>query len=399
MRKYVIFRTALAAIKRNKKRSFLTMLGIIIGISAVIAIMSLGKGFQREMIESLTEGDNGSVTVNIAFQPNDIVNGIGSQKAFTEEDLRRLERIKGVREAKISKDETTLSYIQLMVRNKEQTEVIEYTQKTDKVIKWGHGFDKKDGQMKKKYAVISSRLARELYRTEKASLKKAVNLNGEYFTIVGIFEDSSIMNAFSTDASIQVPKSTYRYYFPESKPTNMIDLIMEDGAEVTKISQKAIDYLEEEGSMRQAGKYESYDMSSMIDQISQALNSITWFISAIAGISLFIAGIGIMNMMYISVSERNREIGIRRALGATRQAIMLQFLMEGMTITIVGGIIGYLLGMVFAAALSVILPFKASVDLTTVLLALGVSGLIGLVFSVMPASQASKKDLTEVMNS
>ena len=137
----------------------------------------------------------------------------------------------------------------------------------------------------------------------------------------------------------------------------------------------------------------------MIDQISQALNSITWFISAVAGISLFIAGIGIMNMMYISVSERNREIGIRIALGATRQAIMLQFLMEGMTITIAGGIIGYILGMIFAAALSVILPFKASVDLTTVLLALGISGFIGLVFSVMPASQASKKDLTEVMNS
>lgn len=399
MRKYVIFRTALAAIKRNKKRSFLTMLGIIIGISAVIAIMSLGKGFQKEMIASLTEGDNGSVTVNIAFQPNDTVNGIGNQKAFTEEDLRRLERIEGVREARISKDETTLSYIQLMVRNKEQTEVIEYAAKTKKEIKWGHGFDKKDGQMKKKSAVISSRLARELYRTEKAALKKAVNLNGEYFTIVGIFEDNSIMNAFSTDASIQVPKSTYRYYFPESKSTNMIDLVMEDGAEVTQVSQKAIDYLEEEGSMRQAGKYESYDMSSMIDQISQALNSITWFISAVAGISLFIAGIGIMNMMYISVSERNREIGIRRALGATRQAIMLQFLMEGMTITITGGIIGYILGMIFAAALSAILPFKASVDLTTVLLALGISGFIGLVFSVMPASQASKKDLTEVMNS
>lgn len=399
MRKYVIFRTALAAIKRNKKRSFLTMLGIIIGISAVIAIMSLGKGFQKEMIASLTEGDNGSVTVNIAFQPNDTVNGIGNQKAFTEEDLRRLERIEGVRKARISKDETTLSYIQLMVRNKEQTEVIEYAAKTKKEIKWGHGFDKKDDQMKKKSAVISSRLARELYRTEKAALKKAVNLNGEYFTIVGIFEDNSIMNAFSTDASIQVPKSTYRYYFPESKSTNMIDLVMEDGAEVTQVSQKAIDYLEEEGSMRQAGKYESYDMSSMIDQISQALNSITWFISAVAGISLFIAGIGIMNMMYISVSERNREIGIRRALGATRQAIMLQFLMEGMTITITGGIIGYILGMIFAAALSVILPFKASVDLTTVLLALGISGFIGLVFSVMPASQASKKDLTEVMNS
>ena len=399
MKPYIIFRTALAAIKRNKKRSFLTMLGIIIGISAVIAIMSLGRGFQKEMIESLTEGDNGAVTVNIAFQPNDTVNGIGNQKAFNEEDLRRLERIEGVNEAKISKDETTLSYIQLNARNKEQTEVIEYAKTSKKQVKWGHNFDGLDGKIKKKVAVISSRLAKDLYRTEKGALGQGVNLNGEYFTIIGVFEDNSVMNAFSTDSSIQVPKATYRYYFPDSKPTNMIDLIIEDGAGATKISQEAIDFLEEEGSMRQAGKYQSYDMSSMVDQISTALDSITWFISAVAGISLFIAGIGIMNMMYISVSERNREIGIRRALGATKQAIMLQFLMEGMTITVIGGVIGYVLGMIFASLLSAILPFKASVDLTTVLLALGISALIGLIFSVMPASQAAKKDLTEVMNS
>lgn len=398
MRKYVIFRTALAAIKRNKKRTLLTMLGIIIGISAVIAIMSLGKGFQKEMIESLTEGDNGAVTINLAFQPNDTVNGIGSQKPFNEEDLRRLERIEGVRRAKISKDETTLAYISLNVRNKEQNEVIEYAKESKKEIQWGQGFDERDGQIKRKIAVISSRLAKDLYGSEKAALSKGILLQGQYFTILGIFEDSSIMNAFSSDASILVPKETYRYYFPESKQNNMIDLVIEEGAEATKVSQKALRYLEEEGSMRQAGSYLSYDMSSMIDQISSALSSITWFISAVAGISLFIAGIGIMNMMYISVSERNREIGIRRALGATKQEIMLQFLMEGMTITIVGGIIGYLLGMIFAALLSLILPFSASVDVETVLLAVGVSGLIGLVFSVMPASQAAKKDLTQVMN-
>lgn len=398
MRKYVIFWTALAAIRRNKKRTLLTMLGIIIGISAVIAIMSLGKGFQKEMIESLTEGDNGAVTINLAFQPNDTVNGIGSQKPFNEEDLRRLERIDGVRQAKISKDETTLAYISLNVRNKEQNEVIEYAKECKKEIQWGQGFDERDGQIKRKIAVISSRLAKDLYGNEKAALDEGILLQGQYFTILGIFEDSSIMNAFSSDASILVPKETYRYYFPESKQNNMIDLVIEEGEEATKVSQKALRFLEEEGSMRQAGSYLSYDMSSMIDQISSALSSITWFISAVAGISLFIAGIGIMNMMYISVSERNREIGIRRALGATKQEIMLQFLMEGMTITIVGGIIGYLLGMIFAALLSLILPFSASVDVETVLLAVGVSGLIGLVFSVMPASQAAKKDLTQVMN-
>ena len=309
-----------------------------------------------------------------------------------------MRRIEGVREAKISKDQTTLAYIQLNVRNKEQSEVIEYLEGTTKEVKWGKGFSKTDGKMKKKIAVISSRLARDIYRTEERALLEGINLNGEYFTIVGVFEDNSVMNAFSTDSSIQVPKETYRYYFPESKPTSMIDLILEDGISATQVSQEAIDYLDEEGSMRQAGKYQSLDMSSMIDQISTALDSITWFISAVAGISLFIAGIGIMNMMYISVSERNREIGIRRALGATKQEIMLQFLMEGMTITIIGGMIGYVLGMLFASLLSAILPFKASVDLITVALAIGVSALIGLVFSVMPASQATKKDLTEVMN-
>lgn len=140
-----------------------------------------------------------------------------------------------------------------------------------------------------------------------------------------------------------------------------------------------------------------YDSSEMMEQIGSTLNMITLFISAVASISLFIAGVGVMNMMYISVSERTKEIGIRRSLGATRRSIQWQFLLEGIAITTLGGLVGYLAGIGIAFAVSRFLPFSAIVDLETALVSVSVSIIIGLVFSVFPARSAARKNVVEIL--
>lgn len=149
--------------------------------------------------------------------------------------------------------------------------------------------------------------------------------------------------------------------------------------------------------MRQRGEYQVSNMAMMTDGISEVLNSITLFISAVAGISQFIACVGMMNVMYISVSERTKEIGIRRALGATRGAIRMQFLLEGMTLTLVGGFIVHSLGMIVSYAIGNVMDISITVDLFTVCLAVGVSSGIGLIFSVMLASEAAKKELIDIL--
>ncbi|HAR0239289.1 TPA: ABC transporter permease, partial [Enterococcus faecium] len=179
--------------------------------------------------------------------------------------------------------------------------------------------------------------------------------------------------------------------------TSSLTLTLEEGVEPDKVTSKVINQLKEKGSLKHLGEYEVLDTAMLTKGIGQILSTITYFITAVAGISLFIAGVGVMNMMYISVSERTKEIGIRRALGATRKSIMLQFLLEGLILTLSGGLIGYLLGMALAYSVGSLIKVNVSLDLFTILLAVGVSSVIGLVFSVMPASEAAKKDLIDIL--
>jgi putative ABC transport system permease protein len=149
--------------------------------------------------------------------------------------------------------------------------------------------------------------------------------------------------------------------------------------------------------MASQGTYSTMDMSSLLDGVSKILSTLTLFISGIAGISLFIAGVGVMNMMYTSVSERTQEIGVRRAVGAKRGDIRKQFMAEGLLLTISSGIIGYIIGFLIALIISQFLPFKVSPTLSTVAVAVGTTVILGLVFSIAPANSAARKDLVEIL--
>ena len=155
--------------------------------------------------------------------------------------------------------------------------------------------------------------------------------------------------------------------------------------------------LEKVGISRNFGEYSTFDMSSLTDGIGKVLKMLTFFISGIAGISLFIAGVGVMNMMYTSVSERVKEIGVRRSVGAKRRDIRNQFLVEGLMLTISAGVIGYIIGYLVALVISIFLPFKVSPDLFTISLTLVITIVIGLVFSITPANMAARKDLVEIL--
>lgn len=155
---------------------------------------------------------------------------------------------------------------------------------------------------------------------------------------------------------------------------------------------KVLKQLNMNGESRAQGEYQAYDPTSEIKQLGSMLDQMTLFISAVAAISLFIAGVGVMNMMYISVSERTKEIGIRRALGANAKSIKRQFLFEGIVLTVSGGVIGYILGILIAFAASFALPFSVRPDMMTVLISIGTSVVIGVCFSYLPASAAAKKN-------
>ena len=155
--------------------------------------------------------------------------------------------------------------------------------------------------------------------------------------------------------------------------------------------------LKKQGSVKELGDYSFSNTAAMTNTISSTLQVLTLIVSFIAGISLFISGVGVMNMVYTSISERIKEIGIRRALGATEKAIQMQFLLEGLMLTLFGGIIGYLFGELFAFLISKLIKFDFEFDPFVAFLAISISVLVGLVFSYIPSKNASKKDVVELI--
>lgn len=398
MKFYVNWRSSLGSIFKNKKRSALTMFGIVIGIAAVIAILSIGRGFERDTIASLTADESDKLEVDINFIPGNSALYYSNVDMIQSSDFSLLRDVEGVESVSYPKNDLSYIYKDVKIKDKTKNYRIGVVSDSGDAVSYGRTISAYDNQTQNKVVTIDASLAKEIFGSARSAVGRGFELDNQVFTIIGVFPSGAEETMFSEGSTkIVLPRQTYIHFFGNEQDTSAVVLTLADGSQLNKVADKAIKKLQEAGAMRQQGEYQVSNMAMMTDGISDVLNSITLFISAVAGISLFIAGVGVMNMMYISVSERTKEIGIRRALGATRGAIRLQFLLEGMTLTLVGGIIGYLLGMIVAYAIGSAMDISVSVDLFTVALAVGVSSGIGLIFSVMPASEAAKKDLIDIL--
>lgn len=398
----VLLSTAFKSLRQNTRRSLLTMFGIIIGIAAVICIISIGKGFQRETVSSLTSSDSDQMSVMVAFIPNNPNFDVSRVQPYSRKNLLELTEIQGV--DRVGEDSSQMAMetapsINLLVRgeNTHQFAVLNNGEGESLEVIAGQPLTAVDHDAKKKVIVIREDIAQRLYGSAEESIGKMVKVNGIPFYIKGVAEALDPYGLISMANDTEIPEATYQQYFDQKQNATELTIFLEQGVSPMEVSQQVTEYLQDHGATKNLGTYMAIDMSQIMNTIGQVIDGLTYFISAIAGISLFIAGVGVMNMMYISVSERTKEIGIRRSLGATAGSIQRQFLLEGLIITIIGGILGYLLGIGAAYIIANFLPFDIYLDLFTILLAVGVSMLIGIIFSVMPAKAAAKKDVVEIL--
>lgn len=394
-----ILRSSVRAIFKNKRRSIFTMIGIVIGIAAVITIIALGRGFQQEMIARMTNGTEGEVVMEINFIPYDYNMYNGDTELFTEEDLELVMSVEGVTDAAIPTYDLSEYPVNHYVNIKGVPvyKSVKLVPDEGTEVKWGRAINESDNLSHNKVAVIESNLAEELYGSPEAALGKSVDIDGQLFTIVGVTESKLPPGMYSPQPSIEVPANTYYDYFAMPDPVYALRFSIDPRYVPNEVAMEVMELLEESGTMSDFGEYQYYNTALLTEGFSTMVNSMTMFIASIAGISLLIAGVGVMNMMYISVSERTKEIGIRRALGASAGSIKMQFLLEGVILTLIGGILGFILGTIFASIVSSFLPFDAAVDFGTVVLAVGVSSAIGITFSYIPASKAAKKDLIDIL--
>ena len=398
MNVYVNWRTATKAILKNRKRSLLTIFGIVIGIASVITILSIGHGFEKETLKNLTNGETDEVTIQVNYAPSNDSLSYSSLDYFTDVDIATVKQVEGVKSANYPDPEYSNIYKGIYIKGKKQNKQVSLINDLGKDPIVGRQLTSYENETLDKVAMIDSVTAKEMYGSAENAMDRGIELDGHLFKIIGIYQGSESESMFSMpESNIQIPQKTYLHYFNDTAEKSSLTVTLEKGATPSSVTTDVIEQLEEKGAMKAFGEYQVFDTALLTDGISKILRTITVFISAVAGISLFIAGVGVMNMMYISVSERTKEIGIRRALGATQNSIRMQFLLEGVTLTLFGGVVGYIVGISLAYIIGSIIDIPISIEFSTVFLAISVSTGIGLIFSVMPASAAAKKDLIETL--
>ncbi|BDR57023.1 ABC transporter permease [Xylocopilactobacillus apis] len=396
MKLTISIETAVKAILKNKRRSFLTIIGIIVGIAAVITIVTVGRGYERYSLKQLLNTDDiKNNRTTISFTPEDEDNfGKSSFVYFNEHDLDLVRSVSCVSKVQYEKEKPDQMYRQQQValsKDSQSTKIHLVDEKGEKVIA---GENLSSADIGNKVVTISNQLVKELFPNAKNNsdaVGKTIEIADESFLIKGVFEPD-----ITNTTKIEMNKATYANYF-RGAPLKNIQITVPSDQNIAEVADKVVKNLSKSGSMKNLGRYEFANDAATTNAISSTLQMLTLIVSFIAGISLFISGVGVMNMVYTSISERIKEIGIRRALGATEKAIQMQFLLEGLMLTLLGGAIGYLLGELIAFIISNTMKLDFMFDPFVAFLAMGISVLVGLVFSYIPSKNASKKDVVELI--
>ncbi|MGV3244813.1 ABC transporter permease [Staphylococcus sp. 11262D007BW] len=384
-----IISVSLRSIMKNKRRNIFTMIGIIIGIAAVITIMSLGNGFKQSANEQFSEAGASNDAALINFLGSNMDNT--DAEPFTDTDIDLARQVEGVNSASIKQDDTLgLSSEATTVNKKADISVLK--QKSAINATEGKGFTTDDNDIHNRVVTISSDVADQLFDGD--AVGETIYIDDMGFEVVGILDNMQVPNA------VTMPKATADVYLPNlTSSFPQLEIKFDEDANKKDIANNVAKKLNQNGSAAGDGEYQYTDMEEAMKSIGKIFDGITYFVAAVAGISLFIAGIGVMNVMYISVAERTEEIAIRRAFGAKGRDIELQFLIESVILCLIGGIIGLIIGILIASFVDLITPdyIKSAVSLGSILLAVGVSTLIGIVFGWIPARAAAKKELIDII--
>lgn len=384
-----IISVSLKSIMKNKRRNIFTMIGIIIGIAAVITIMSLGNGFKKTASDEFADTGASKGQAMISFMPENMEGS--KENPFDKQDIELVKQIDGVTDAKIKEDDSQ-SYGAKMTNSHKQSDINIFKKDHVDNASEGKGFTQSDNELKEKVVTIDQTIAKKAFKGD--AIGKTIFIDDQGFKIVGIVNNPMYEN------TVNMPSETFNRYMGDlSQELPQLELKVDNDDNKKEIANKAAKLLNKRGSGMSEGSYQYSDMEEIMKSITQVFDAITYFVAAVAGISLFIAGIGVMNVMYISVAERTEEIAIRRAFGAKGRDIEIQFLIESIVLCLIGGIIGLIIGILISKLVEAVTPdmVQSVVSLGSILLAVGVSTLIGIVFGWIPARSASKKELIDII--
>lgn len=373
-------------------RSFLTMLGIIIGVASVIILVSLVNAYMSYMTESFASMGTNQITVNMTNLPSRSVS-VDEMFAFYEENTDVFDNMSPT----ISVSGTVKHGNDFMSRTTISGVSEDYLDIKGWDLEYGRNIQYSDIISRQKVCVIGSYVAEELYGSAEKAYEETVKVNGYAFKIVGIAEQQEDnMDDGGSDDFLWMPYSQAVKMARNANVNNYtftITDLTKAGDDTTLIE----DFLY--GKFKNENLYTVTAMSEMLDSLNSMIAMVSAGLGGIAGISLLVAGVGVMNIMLVSVTERTREIGIRKALGAKRSVIMQQFVIEAAVTSSLGGVIGIILGSVATSAAGVAAGLNATPTPSAIIISFSVSVGIGLLFGYMPASRAARLNPIDALRS
>lgn len=389
------FIMAWASLIANKMRSLLTMLGIIIGVAAVIALVSIGFGVRQQIQDSISSlGSNLLMVYPGAPRTPGVRPTAASQKTLKVKDYETLKKLNDVN--MISPVAGSSSYV-IVYTNKNWTTTVnginsDFQYINNWTMKSGRFITDAQVERRERVAVIGSTVAKNLFGDENP-VGKDIRIKNDPFKVVGVL-DTKGSGSFGNDQDdiVFIPYTTAMERVRGVDYLSMIYIKAKDGADLNRVQSDIENIMRVRHKIKnpELDDFNVRNMATIMETVNETTGTMTLFLGAVAAISLLVGGIGIMNIMLVSVTERTREIGVRKALGATYRVIVMQFLIEAVVISLIGGAIGVVFGIGASKLISAATSMKTVISMGPILLSFGFSMAIGLIFGIYPARKAAK---------
>lgn len=384
---------AVKSLSTNKMRSFLTVLGIVIGISSVITLIGIGDGSKQAVTSAIEGMGTNLLTVSLTGS---------SAKPLTDDDLKTVKSYPMVSDAvpdltgTATAKEGTESY-----RTSVEGTLPGYENIRDVHAALGRFITQDDSDNRYRVAVVGIEVLQNIYPNLNASqydtlIGKKLQLNGTDFEIVGILESKGTSSVGSSDNRVIVPLSTAERFL-KSTQVKTYYVEAKSSSQITAASGELSSYLLQKYN-NDSSQFRVLSQSELLQTTNSTVGSLTMMLAGIAAISLLVGGIGIMNIMLVSVIERTREIGIRKAIGAKRKDIRIQFLIESVFISCIGGLIGIGLGILASVLIPLFSSQQVIISAPVVILAFAFSAAVGIIFGFYPAAKASRMKPIDALN-
>ncbi len=376
------FSLALKSLAGSKMRSFLTMLGIIIGVAAVIVIVSFVNGLTKTVLDEFENLGATTITVSIRGRGGNRSVSIDDMQNLVDDNPEYLQAMTPnitVMNATAKNGSNNVNITTLVGANES------YVPIKGRTVEYGRNIEYMDCKSYLRNCVIGTYIANELYGSTDV-LGQSVRVNGYSFQIVGVLEETGDSAEAGSDDIIIIP------YTMASRVSNSFTMgSYTFNATSKEVADKAQEFIDEYllGVFSNSNAYTVSNMANMIETINELTATMSLVLAGVAGVSLLVGGIGIMNIMLVSVTERTREIGIRKSLGATPWDIMSQFVVEAITTSCIGGLIGILLGVAGSYIASPLLGMDVAISIPAILISFTVSAFVGIAFGYFPAKKAA----------